>query len=75
MLSQFKKKSFCSDLDQRHLFKSVCPINKKKSDRAMRKHVFGHMRTAKAQSASAQSDQDLHCPLIESLGTEQYNEE
>ena len=27
MLSQFKKKTFCSDLDQRHLFRSVCPIN------------------------------------------------
>ena len=30
-----------------------------------------HMRTAKVRSdcASAQSDQDLHCPLTESLGT------
>ena len=27
MLSQFKKKTFCSDLDQCHLFRSVCPIN------------------------------------------------
>ena len=27
MLSQFKKKTFCSDLHQRHLFSSVCPIN------------------------------------------------
>ena len=27
MLSQFKKKTFCSDLDQRHLFRSVCPIS------------------------------------------------
>ena len=26
MLSQFKKKTLCSDLDQRYLFRPVCPI-------------------------------------------------
>ena len=26
MLSQFKKKTFCSDLDQRSLFRPGCPV-------------------------------------------------
>ena len=37
----------------------------------MRKRVFEHMRTAKAQISLRirESDQGLHCPLIESLDT------
>ena len=43
--------------------------------RAMQKGVFGHMQTAVTQIsfASLQSDQDLHCSLIESLGTAEHN--
>ena len=39
--------------------------------RTMQKNIFGHMRTLTAQISriSAQSDQDLHCPLTESLDT------
>ena len=39
----------------------------------MRKRVFGHMRTEKAQVSlrirAAQSDQDLYCPLTELFDT------
>ena len=37
----------------------------------MRKGVLGHMRNRRSRSARAfaQSDQDLRCPLIESLNT------
>ena len=43
-------------------------------DRAMRKRVFGHMRTARpgSECAYAQSDRGLRCPLIECLETIEY---
>ena len=39
--------------------------------RAMRKRIFGHMRTAKVQVSLhiRQSDQGLHCLLTETLNT------
>ena len=44
-----------------------------KIGRAMRKRVFGYMRTAKASAcASTQSDKGLHYPLTESLDTIEY---
>ena len=40
-------------------------------DRVIQKRIFGHMRPRRPRSvcASAQSDQGLRCPLIESLDT------
>ena len=40
----------------------------------MRKRVFGHMRHRRPRSAcvSAQSDQDLYCPLIKSLDIAEF---
>ena len=36
----------------------------------MRKHVFGHIRTAKSSAcATTQSDEGLSCPLTKSLDT------
>ena len=44
-----------------------------KIGRTMRKRVFGHMRTAKAQiSLRMRADEDPLWPLMESLGTVEH---